>query len=70
MKILARALILAGLLSCLMTAAAPVASAEPTRKTVLVLSPFQVDLSTNLIASQAIHSSQFKYIKDRLLKFQ
>jgi len=54
MKILARALILAGLLSCLMTAAAPVASAEPTRKTVLVLSPFQVDLSTNLIASQAI----------------
>ncbi len=54
MKILTRSFLLAGLLGCLMMLGAPSASAAPTPKTVLVLSPFQVDLSTNLIAAQAI----------------
>ena len=54
MKILTRALFLAVLLGCLMAVSTPNASAEPTKKTILVLSPFQIDLSTNLIAAQAM----------------
>ncbi len=54
MKILTRALFLVVLLGCLLAVDTPSASGEPTKKTVLVLSPFQLDLSTNLIASQAL----------------
>ena len=54
MKILTRALFLVVFLGCLLAVDTPSASGEPTKKTVLVFSPFQIDLSTNLIASQAI----------------
>jgi diguanylate cyclase (GGDEF)-like protein/PAS domain S-box-containing protein len=54
MKNLIRSFLLGGLLGGLMMMGAPSVSAAPTQKTVLVLSPFQVDLSTNLIALQAI----------------
>ncbi len=54
MKILTRALFLVVLLGCLLAVDTPSVSGEPTKKTVLVFSPFQIDLSTNLIASQAI----------------
>lgn len=54
MKILTRALLLVVLLGCLLAVDTPRASGEPTKKTVLVFSPFQIDLSTNLIAAQAM----------------
>ena len=55
MKILTRFFILAGLLlSGLLTLGAQSAPAVLTYKTVLVLSPFQLDLSSNLVAAQAM----------------
>lgn len=53
MKIFSRVIFLLGWLCLLMTPAAPPAFALQPSKTVLVLSPFQVNLSTNLIAAQA-----------------
>ncbi len=63
MKILTWSLFLISALGCMLILGIPGAAAAPTQKTVLVFSPFQIDLSTNLIAAQAMRD-EFKLASD------